>query len=332
MDNAAGFRILFRVQIGKALYTQETSLDTYFDGRRITIQSDETNQPLSQAEWIVLSARGFSTETEAQHFGEKLRTAMEIAALCTCLGIDTGEDKDLSSFNQDLLRSRGTLGPDESLAPHRHGLAVLPDKRHLLLKMGPASLLNLLQPADLTDSITELGNQSLTIRPAIAAPLRLLNLALINSDRRAQILLAFSAVEAAAQTRPWTEKQHEYIAQMTDDIKREFPGSEEHAEIAKAIRLLHHGSLRQSVIRLLRENDLAHLKKEWDDIYGRRSAVVHGKTQLSKPELNSLANDAIQLCGTIILGLVRQNSIQLPPIADTRFESLRESYGARNMS
>ena len=32
MDNAAGFRILFRVQIGKALYTQETSLDTYFDG------------------------------------------------------------------------------------------------------------------------------------------------------------------------------------------------------------------------------------------------------------------------------------------------------------
>ena len=107
MDDAAGFRILFRVQIGKALYIQETSLDTYFGGRRITIKSDEGNQPLSQAEWIVLSTRGFSTETEAQHFGEKLRTAMKIAALCTCLGIDTGEDKYLSSFNQDLLRSKG---------------------------------------------------------------------------------------------------------------------------------------------------------------------------------------------------------------------------------
>ena len=177
-----------------------------------------------------------------------------------------------------------------------------------------------------------LGNQSLAIQPDIAAPLRLLNLAVINSDRHAQILLAFSAVEAAAQTRPWTEKQHEYIAQMADDIKRKFPDSEEHAEIANAIRLVHRVSLRQSVIRLLRENDLAHLKQEWDGIYGRRSAVVHGKTQLSEPELNRLANDAIQLCGTIILGLVRQNGIQLPPIADTRFESLRGSNSADDMS
>ena len=145
------------------------------DDRSSSSQTTKTN-PLSQSEWIVFSARGFSTETEARHFGERLRIALELAALCTRLGIDTGEDEELSSFNQDLLRSRGTLGPDESLAPHRHGLAVLPDRSHLLLKMGPARLLNLLQPADLTDSIMNLGNQSLAIQPDIAAPLRLLNL------------------------------------------------------------------------------------------------------------------------------------------------------------
>ena len=322
MDDAAGFRILFRVQIGKALYIQETSLDTYFGGRRITIKSDKTNQPLSQAHWIILSARGFSTETEAQHFGEKLRTAMEIGALCTHLGIDTGEDKELSSFNQDLLRSRGTLGPDESLAPHKHGLAVLPDKEHLLIRLGPARLLELLQPTDLTDAIMTLGNQSLAVQPDIMNSVRLLNLALINADEHAQILLAFSAVEAAAQSPSWTEKQREYITQLADQTASRFPDSDERTEITNAIRRLYNGSLRQSVIRLLRENNLSNLKQQWDDVYGRRSAVVHGKKQLSKQELHILATDTIQLCGKIILSLIKQHGIQLPPIAKSRFKSL----------
>ena len=332
MDEQTGFRILFRVRIGKTLDSQEPSLETHLDGRQITIKSDDENQPLSESEWVVLSARGFSAETEAQQFGDKLRTAMEIAALSARLGVDTGRDEELSYFNPAPLRSEGILEPDESLVPHRHGLAVLPDKEMLLIKAGPVRIQVRQRPTSLMEAIAALSGQSLAIQSAIAAPLRLLNLALINSDRHAQVLLAFSAVEAAAQTRPWTNKQHEYMTQLADGIGRRFPDSEEHAEIAEAVRRLHRVSLRQSVIRLLGENDLSHLKKQWDAVYGRRSAVVHGKTQLSRQELDSLATDAVQLCGTIILGLIRQSGVQLPPIADAGFESLKGPGDADDVS
>lgn len=316
MDHTTGFRIHFRVRFGKTLSTQNTSLDTYFDGRAITIKSDNDNQPLSEAEWVVLSVRGFSTEAEAQEFGEKLRTAMEIAALSTRLGIDTGQDEKLSYFNPDVLRSAGILGPDESPVPHIHGLAVSPDKEQLLARAGPLKLGFGIQPAALTDAITALSGQSLAIQPAFIASLRLFNLAVVSTDRHAQIVLAFSAVEAAAQGPSWTQRQREFITQQAEEIETNFPNSEEHSEISEAIRRLHHRSLRQSVIRLLRENNLDHLKRQWDNVYARRSAVVHGERELSKQEMNDLANDAIKLCRKIILDLVRQEGIQLPPNAE----------------
>ena len=312
MNQITGFRICFRVRLGKSLNTENTFLETIFDSRPITIKSDNDNQPLSEAEWVVLSARGLCTETEAQQFGTRLRTVMEIAALCSRLGIDTGQDEQLSYFKADILRSAGVLAPDESLVPHIHGLAVTPDSDQFLAKSEPIRARIAIRPAALTDAIATLSNQSLAIRPAIFDSLRLFNLAVASTDRHAQIVLAFSAVEAAAQGNPWTEVQREFITQQADDIETNFPDSEEHAEIAEAIRRLHHHSLRQSVIRLLRNNNLYHLKRQWDDIYGRRSAVIHGERGLSKQELDSLANDAIKLCRKIMLGLIRKEGIQVP--------------------
>ncbi len=78
-----GFRLRLQVRLG-TLGTDEVCLTTHLDGREVTIKSREDGQPISKAKWIIL---------EARVFGEQLRANVQLAAICSRLGADTGPDE-----------------------------------------------------------------------------------------------------------------------------------------------------------------------------------------------------------------------------------------------
>ena len=103
----SGFRIRLRVRIPKGLTSEATSLNVMVMNKDVTITSQNKEEPLNKAKWIILGARGFSTEEAAQHFGTRLRSIVQLAALSSRLGVDAGEDKPTDWMSEDFARKTG---------------------------------------------------------------------------------------------------------------------------------------------------------------------------------------------------------------------------------
>ena len=88
MSIGVDYRVRLKVRIGKGLTTGETKLSGEFNGREVTVKSARQDQPLEEASWLVIGARGFATESEAGEYGEDLRRATHLAGLCTRVGVD----------------------------------------------------------------------------------------------------------------------------------------------------------------------------------------------------------------------------------------------------
>jgi hypothetical protein len=127
VTEVSGFRIRLRVRVAKGLTSEATSLNVKVMDKDITLTSQKREEPLNKAKWIVLGARGFPTEDAARHFGARLRSILQLAALSSRLGVDVGEDKPTSWVNENFARKIGLLKATERLAPNVHGLLILPD-------------------------------------------------------------------------------------------------------------------------------------------------------------------------------------------------------------
>ena len=131
----------------------------------------------------------------------------------------------------------------------------------------------------------------------------LLNYALMRPDPIAQIVFSISAVEMLGQNGSWSSNQEKLIKLLASSCKEYSVGSEtEREEVAVAIEKgLFKLSLRQEVLRLLSSLGLIHLKKKWDEIYGKRSTLVHGLAPTPGVDYNSMAHEVVSLCGYILL-------------------------------
>jgi hypothetical protein len=127
MVEPSGYRVRLRVRIAKTLMTEDTSRTITIAAREVKVCSQKRDQPLSQADWIVFQAAGFSTEGEARNYGERLRMITEVAGLCSRFGVDVGQDNQTSWMNEDYARALGLLQPHERILPNVHGLAIIPD-------------------------------------------------------------------------------------------------------------------------------------------------------------------------------------------------------------
>ena len=318
MNDDNGFRLRLKVRIGKKLNTEQKCLAVEFGNRQVTIRSEKDNQALQETTWIFLEACGFATEDEAHDFGAKLRDAVSVGALCSRLGADPGQDELHSWLNEELLKSEGVLSTQSRLVPDRHGLVVMPDDgNNVFLRISRPEVTVRSDPAQFTGALT-----------ALAAPLpmdevrisvRLLNLAMLNSDPIARIILAVSAVESLVVARRWGADKRKYINDLANRIDNEFPGDSGFQQIATAIRNISPLSVGKGIEQVL--NDEA-LKNKWDSFYGRRSRLVHGPKPLDQQELGQLASDAIHLCTKILLITLKRTGASLPEIATTHFGSL----------
>ena len=302
-NKTSGFRLYLQVRIGKALRTDEAFLTTYLDGREVRIRAS-LGPSISKAEWLVFEARGFPTESEAHTFGERLRANVELAALCSSPGVDTGLDEVLGWVHEEYGRSEGGLKPYQRRGPDVHGLLILPDDDNTVFSRSRAKGTTVSSLELFLEAMRELADQPSITEPALALSVRLLNLARINSEPRARIVLAVSAVESVAEDENWSAEQRDLIDKLAAGIAD--------PEVKEAVERMHRISIRQGIKRVLRCNRLDHLWEEWDDLYKRRSRLFHGGGEFTNQEIGELASNATKLCDEIIFGIIKQKGIKLP--------------------
>ena len=218
-NETSGFRLYLQVRIGKALNTDEAFLTTCLDGREVTI-SASLGPSISEAEWLVFEARGFPTESEAHTFGERLRANVQLAALCSSPGVDTGRDQVLSWISEEYGREAGWLKPHQRIGPDVHGLVILPDDDNTVFGRGRAEGTVTSSPERFLEAMRELADQPSITETALALSVRLLNLARINSEPLARIMLAVSAVENVAKGEKSSAEQRMHRISIGQGIKR----------------------------------------------------------------------------------------------------------------
>lgn len=282
---------------------------------------------LKNSTWVVFGARGFISETEASAFGERLRLAVEIASFCSRLGVDAGQDRPTAFVDEEFAKAMGLVQPHERVRPNIHGLMLLPDDDLTRIPLINAEAKVTSSPDHLLGAIRELSGFPSSLSEQTSQGLQLLNAALMTNQPLAQLVLAFSAVEAMGQKEDWTAGQRKLLDDLATEVAANTAGTDdqESLEVAEALRRsLHRLGLRQGVVRLLGQLGLSTLKKEWDRLYALRSGVVHGTKRLDEPELNQLAMDTITLCAKVIIRTLQNDGVPVPAIANVHYQHITE--------
>ena len=329
-----GYRLWLKLRVGKSLATTESKLAASLAGRSVTIESDRRLQPLRDASWLIMGCRGFESAEQAREFGEELRRAAHLAGLCARVGVDAGDpgdDRTKSSFNPDILDSARELNPDVRLGPDMHGIVVQPDDENTVFFRARGSG-RALPNADgfveaLEESLPE-SNAAPSGSASIRRAIRVMNLAEMNKESIAKVVLAISTIEGLANDPPWTERQKKLIEDAAAWVERSHGELEEAAQVIKAIRQVRQESIRQRVRRLLVANELSDLWREWDDLYARRSRLFHDRSEvgdehrgehLEETDLHDLGQKAVNLCARIVLSIAKREGVAVPRRAASHF-------------
>ena len=295
-----------------------------FKGREIVLSSARDNESLGEAWWLVIGARGFATETEAREFGEELRCATQLAGLCTFVGVDgrsCGDDRPQAGFSPEgekWLRELRGLQPEHRLLPDVHGLSIAPaDQETQFMSMNATGELAH-DPEEFIRSIEEATAKG--VPDNVMRAIRVLNHAQITKSPLAQVVLAISSVEAlSAVNAGWSDSQIEMIEHAKNWITSKFGDADEAREVGEAISKVRTQSLRQEAKQLLKENGLMAYWQEWNQVYKRRSDLFHGRTGGDERDVVELGQDAVMICGKIVLSIARRAGAVLPMAARTRF-------------
>jgi hypothetical protein len=292
-------RLRFRLQ--KKLQVEESERRLRIAGREVVLSSPTPDVAIKDSEWLVMNARGFASEVEAKQFGGALKTALDVSAVSARVGVDTGQDLATSGLfkaGKDLFVPEGILVRDNV-----HGLDVfLDDPSTRICALNMTAVIRA-SPDPFLGDLDELVRTAVAPSPQITYVVLLLNYALMHREPAAQIVFAVSAVEALAQDETWSSDQRRLLSQLAVAADESAIGTEsDRQEVSDAIRKsLFRLSLRQGVFRLLRRLDLERLRKQWDDLYDERCALIHGLAPRRGANYGNLAHRTIGLCGQILL-------------------------------
>ena len=328
------YRLKLKLRVGRLLDAKELSITALVGGRTVTIRSEVSEQPLSEARWLVLESRGFDTEESARAFGEELQRAAHLAGLCSRVGVDAGDpgdDRARSRINPEFLRSLPGMSPDLRVGPDVHGLAILPDDGNTICVRLRGNLSTRANSGDFVRTLEESIPESSGYgrgTPAIRRAIRVLSLAEMSEDPISKVVLSVSTVEGLATEPSWTEEQRKVIDEAAAWVQQTHGTEETTGQVLKAIRNVRSTSINQKVRKLLEANGLSNLWKDWKKLYGKRSRLFHGETDgeaehrgkyLEDSELHGLGQDAVKLCGRIVLSIAKREGIRIPRRAGSHF-------------
>ena len=284
---------------------------------------------------MVMGCRGFEAESHAREFGEKLRRAAHVAGLCARVGVDAGDpgkDPTVSWFNPEILRGIEGFDPNTRIGPDVHGIVVLPDDgKNQFVRLGRARGQVQMNATDFVRALEEALPESDTVRrdcPSIRRAIRVLNLAEMNEDPIAKVVLAISVIEGLATEPPWTDWQKKLIKSAAGRLPQTFGNGDETKQVIDAILQVRSGSIRQRIKKTLAANGLSDMWSDWDKLYSKRSRLFHGRTKagieyrgdyLKESELNGLGQESIILCTRIVLSMAKREGISVPDGAKVHF-------------
>jgi hypothetical protein len=307
------FRVRLRFRVAKRLNLQALSHEFAVAGSGVTLSADEPDKTIFHSNWLVMNSRGFDTEGDATRFAERLKFAMVIASLRCRFGVDVGVDQATTRTSQTVK----DLARDQSGVIYRdniHGIDVFPDSAAVRFPKITAEGTVHAAPEAIIENVSRLGETLPASLPANPNALLLLNAALMNGEPLAQLVLAVSAVEMLAGDEQWSVPQRELLkvlvakANKTRDVS-----TNERVEVVDAIRRAFRVSVRQGIRRILTRLGLSSLWKDWDNLYGDRSALFHGARTMSSSEHHELAQKAITICARIVLTAL---ATEIPGVAD----------------
>jgi hypothetical protein len=304
-DNFETYRARFRFRVLTKLRIEKKEHRIKVGERDVVLSPQLPSDRICDSDWLIMNARGFSSETEARVFAHKLRAAANLSSVACRYGIDSGIELPTSGLGQtvkDHLKDADGIIVRDNV----HGVDVCLDDqnvRYVSLNI-KASVLQGPEPflGDLCVFFDVADCASQKARDVIL----LLNYALMNPDPVAKIVIGFSAVEMLGQQESWSDTQRTLLNELAENAEHATIGTPvERKEVSRAIRRgTHKLGLREGVLRLLESLGLAHLKKDWDELYGQRSTLVHGLAPKPGADYGELSHKSISLCGHILLKVV----------------------------
>ena len=302
VSNSETFRARFRFRLQKKLNIESKEYRFSIGTNDIVLSPPAPDVDICDSEWLIMNAREFASEDEAKKFAERLKAACEVSSVATRLGVDSGMNLPTSGVGE-LIKRQALEESGIKLRDNVHGVDVFPDDPNIRIFSINATGTVRASPdpflADLSDLYDVVENSSQQTRDIVL----LLNYALMRPEPVAQIIFCFSAVEMLGQNEDWNAAQKQLLGELAIAAKKSEIGSElEREEVATAIQKgMYKLSLRQGVLRLLTSLELEHLKPTWDELYGRRSTLVHGLAPKPGADYGELAFKTVSLCGQILL-------------------------------
>jgi hypothetical protein len=294
------FRVRLRVRLGSKIASDEAKLKTTFCGRRVTIQSHKKEKPLSDSNWIVLSASRFKTIEEAAEFGLKLQSALAVAAALRGIPIDVGPLNTATTMTGDTVKD-AVAEKGGFLLDDVHGVDVFADTPRSFVLAFEATATTSFPPEKITELVGQVGPRITKLDERGIQAALLMNDASMAQHPVAMLTLSVAAVEMLAAGEKWNASQRKWIKSLRKHLATDAELSEaEKMELGKAIEGLFNFGALAKTRRLLTHLDLEPLIPRWDDLYRDRSNLFHGNQYVTPAELQRLGGEARLVCKEIV--------------------------------
>jgi hypothetical protein len=109
IDGSATWRARLRFRLQRKLSINATEYRLQVAGREVVLAPQTHDVHISDSSWLVMNTRDFLSRSEAEHFGRKLKAALEISAVAARVGVDTGRDLATSALGQTARTSGARL-------------------------------------------------------------------------------------------------------------------------------------------------------------------------------------------------------------------------------
>lgn len=127
MSHPSPVRVRFRFRVRSKLNIAAAEHRLHVGGREVVLSSRFKDVLIKESEWLVMSARGFASETDARAFACRLRLATEVSSVAARLGLDAGLNLPTSEFSLAVKAElRDQFGAE--LRGDVHGIDVFPDE------------------------------------------------------------------------------------------------------------------------------------------------------------------------------------------------------------
>jgi hypothetical protein len=302
VSNPETYRARFRFRLQKKLNIEAKEYRFNIGACQVVLSPPLPDINICDSEWLTMNTREFGSEEAARKFVTTLKTACEVSSVASRLGIDSGIDLPTSGFGE-LVKRHVQEQSGIILRDNIHGVDVFQDDPNIRISNISATGTVRAKPDPFLADLGHLCDVVVTGSQQTKDIVLLLNYALMRPEPVAQIVFAFSAVEMLGQTEDWSADQKQLLNELAVAAKESQIGSAlDRVEVATAIQKgVYKLSLRQGVLRLLTSLELEHLKPIWDELYGKRSTLIHGLAPKPGADYRELAHRTVSLCGQILL-------------------------------